>query len=159
MRDDGASSAPGFARRSTTWALRLDHPALRNIATQGWGGVPGRRLVDPAVPLTDAQWARIEPVRPDRTPRQGGRWRDHREVIDAIAWGEGDPAGRLRRRRRARPRQPLGGSPEVQFVGEGQEQAQLVDARFSRRRGAGTGGVGASTRSHKADVIDRRVFE
>ncbi|MFG2209399.1 transposase [Streptomyces sp. NPDC048638] len=23
---------------------------------------------------------------PDRTPRRGGRWRDHREVIDAIAW-------------------------------------------------------------------------
>ena len=23
---------------------------------------------------------------PDRTPRRGGQWRDHREVIDAIAW-------------------------------------------------------------------------
>ncbi|QNA71997.1 transposase [Streptomyces sp. So13.3] len=23
---------------------------------------------------------------PDRTPRRGGRWRDHRQVIDAIAW-------------------------------------------------------------------------
>ncbi|MFJ7985711.1 IS5 family transposase [Streptomyces sp. NPDC096351] len=38
------------------------------------------------MPLTDAQWARIEPLLPDRTPRRGGRWRDHREVIDAIAW-------------------------------------------------------------------------
>uniref|UniRef100_UPI0035E40EF3 IS5 family transposase n=1 Tax=Streptomyces physcomitrii TaxID=2724184 RepID=UPI0035E40EF3 len=38
------------------------------------------------VPLSDAQWARIEPLLPDRTPRRGGRWRDHREVIDAIAW-------------------------------------------------------------------------
>ncbi|GAA0499959.1 IS5 family transposase [Streptomyces stramineus] len=36
--------------------------------------------------LTDAQWARIEPLLPDRTPKRGGRWRDHREVIDAIAW-------------------------------------------------------------------------
>ncbi|MFD9244198.1 IS5 family transposase, partial [Streptomyces sp. NPDC059556] len=36
--------------------------------------------------LTDAQWARIEPLLPDRTPRRGGRWRDHRQVIDAIAW-------------------------------------------------------------------------
>lgn len=36
--------------------------------------------------LTDAQWARIEPLLPDRTPRRGGRWRDHREVIDAIAF-------------------------------------------------------------------------
>ncbi|MFF2431238.1 transposase [Streptomyces mirabilis] len=38
------------------------------------------------MPLTDAQWARIEPLLPDRTPKRGGRWRDHREVIDAIAW-------------------------------------------------------------------------
>ncbi|MFD0369802.1 IS5 family transposase [Streptomyces sp. NPDC127114] len=38
------------------------------------------------MPLTDAPWARIEPLLPDRTPRRGGRWRDHREVIDAIAW-------------------------------------------------------------------------
>ncbi|MFJ9855592.1 IS5 family transposase [Streptomyces sp. NPDC101150] len=35
--------------------------------------------------LADAQWARIEPLLPDRTPR-GGRWRDHRQVIDAIAF-------------------------------------------------------------------------
>jgi len=30
--------------------------------------------------------SRIEPLLPDRSPRRGGRWRDHREVIDAIAW-------------------------------------------------------------------------
>ncbi|WP_394814721.1 transposase [Streptomyces millisiae] len=33
--------------------------------------------------LTDAQWARIEPLLPDRTPKRGGRWRDQRQVIDA----------------------------------------------------------------------------
>ncbi|MEV7979875.1 transposase [Streptomyces sp. NPDC086519] len=32
------------------------------------------------------QWARIEPLLPNRTPKQGGRRRDHREVIDAIAF-------------------------------------------------------------------------
>ncbi|MFD7460655.1 transposase [Streptomyces sp. NPDC059868] len=36
--------------------------------------------------LTDAQWAGIEPLLPGRTPRRGGRWRDHRQVIDTIAW-------------------------------------------------------------------------
>ncbi len=36
--------------------------------------------------LTDAQWVRIEPLLPDRTPRRGGRWRDHGQVIDAIAF-------------------------------------------------------------------------
>ncbi|MFF9282908.1 transposase, partial [Streptomyces griseosporeus] len=43
-------------------------------------------MVGPGVSLTDAQWARIEPLLPDRTPRRGGRWRDHRQVIDAIAF-------------------------------------------------------------------------
>ena len=43
-------------------------------------------LVGCGVSLTDAQWARIEPLLPDRTPRRGGRWRDHRQVIDAIAF-------------------------------------------------------------------------
>ncbi|WP_416069283.1 IS5 family transposase [Streptomyces buecherae] len=38
------------------------------------------------VSLTDAQWVRIELLLPDRTPKRGGRWRDHREVIDAIAF-------------------------------------------------------------------------
>ncbi|MEU9315004.1 transposase [Streptomyces sp. NPDC048295] len=42
-------------------------------------------LVAGSVSLTDGQRARIEPLLPDRTPKQGGRWRDHREVSDAIA--------------------------------------------------------------------------
>ncbi|MFI1120525.1 transposase [Streptomyces hygroscopicus] len=52
------------------------------------------------MPLTDAQWARIEPLLPDRTPKRGGRWRDHREVIDAIA---GRSRSRVRRGRHPRP--------------------------------------------------------
>ena len=31
-------------------------------------------------------WARLEPYLPDRSPQRGGRWADHREVIEAIAW-------------------------------------------------------------------------
>ncbi|QPA02569.1 hypothetical protein DI273_01115 [Streptomyces violascens] len=38
--------------------------------------------------LTDARWTRIEPPLPDRTPHRGGRRRDHRQVIYAIAWKE-----------------------------------------------------------------------
>ncbi|RNG34807.1 hypothetical protein EEJ42_04645 [Streptomyces botrytidirepellens] len=41
--------------------FRLDQPVA------GW-----------SVPLTDTQWARIEPLLPDRTLKRGGRWRDHR---------------------------------------------------------------------------------
>ncbi|MFF4464229.1 transposase [Streptomyces mirabilis] len=43
-------------------------------------------VVGPDVPLTDGRWARIEPLLPDRTPKRGGRRRDHREVIEAIAF-------------------------------------------------------------------------
>jgi len=31
-------------------------------------------------------WARIEPYLPDRSPQRSGRWAEHREVIEAIAW-------------------------------------------------------------------------
>ena len=31
--------------------------------------------------LTDDQWAKLEPLLPDRTPIRGGRWMDHRKVI------------------------------------------------------------------------------
>jgi transposase len=40
------------------------------------------------VSLTDAQWARIEPLLPDRALKRGGRWRDQRQVIDAIAFAQ-----------------------------------------------------------------------
>ncbi len=36
--------------------------------------------------LTDEMWARIEPLLPDRMPKRGGQWRDHREVLEAIIW-------------------------------------------------------------------------
>jgi transposase len=35
--------------------------------------------------LTDAAWARIEPLLPE-SGKRGGRWRDHRQVINAILW-------------------------------------------------------------------------
>jgi transposase len=36
--------------------------------------------------LTDEQWARLEPLLPDRSPRRGGRWADHRQVVNAVLW-------------------------------------------------------------------------
>src|SRR5680860_1856237 len=36
--------------------------------------------------LTDEMWARIEPLLPDRTPQRGGRWIEHRPVLEAICW-------------------------------------------------------------------------
>jgi transposase len=35
--------------------------------------------------LTDAAWTRIEPLLP-ATGARGGRWRDHRLVMNAILW-------------------------------------------------------------------------
>jgi transposase len=36
--------------------------------------------------LTDEEWARLEPLLPDRSPRRGGRWAEHRAVIDGVLW-------------------------------------------------------------------------
>ena len=36
--------------------------------------------------LTDGEWARLEPLLPDRTPRRGGRWADHRALINGVLW-------------------------------------------------------------------------
>jgi putative transposase len=35
---------------------------------------------------SDEMWARIESLLPDRAPRRGGRWSDHRPVVEAISW-------------------------------------------------------------------------
>ena len=36
--------------------------------------------------MTDRMWAQLEPLLPDRSPRRGGQWREHREVVEAIIW-------------------------------------------------------------------------
>lgn len=36
--------------------------------------------------LTDEEWARLEPLLPDQTPRRGGRWTDHRTVLNGMLW-------------------------------------------------------------------------
>jgi transposase len=36
--------------------------------------------------LTDAEWARLEPLLPDTTPRRGGRWADHRMIVNGVLW-------------------------------------------------------------------------
>jgi len=34
--------------------------------------------------ITDDEWARLRPLLPPVTPRRGGRWRDHRQVLNGI---------------------------------------------------------------------------
>jgi transposase len=36
--------------------------------------------------LTDAEWALLESLLPTMRPQRGGRWRDHRQVINGILW-------------------------------------------------------------------------
>ncbi|WP_236648407.1 MULTISPECIES: IS5 family transposase [Micromonospora] len=36
--------------------------------------------------LTDVEYARIAPLLPAMTPQRGGRWRDHRQVINGIVF-------------------------------------------------------------------------
>lgn len=72
-------------------SLAAHHNEVTVLVPAGAGRMPrpfrlDHLIVTLGVPLTDAQWARIEPLLPDRAPKRGGRWRDHREVIDAIAF-------------------------------------------------------------------------
>jgi transposase len=36
--------------------------------------------------LTDAEWALLEPLVADRSPRRGGQWGDHRRMINGVLW-------------------------------------------------------------------------
>ena len=36
--------------------------------------------------ITDSLWSQIEPLLPSTAPKRGGRWRSHRELVEAIAW-------------------------------------------------------------------------
>ena len=36
--------------------------------------------------IPDEAWEWIEPLLPDRTPQRGGRWRDHRTMLEAMVW-------------------------------------------------------------------------
>ena len=36
--------------------------------------------------VSDEAWGWMEPMLPSSAGRRGGRWRDHRQVIEAIAW-------------------------------------------------------------------------
>ena len=36
--------------------------------------------------LTDEEWARLEPLLPSQEPQRGGRWADHRRVINGVFW-------------------------------------------------------------------------
>lgn len=36
--------------------------------------------------ISDAAWAFIAPRLPSSAGRRGGQWRDHRQVLEAIAW-------------------------------------------------------------------------
>jgi transposase len=34
--------------------------------------------------ITDEEWERLRPLLPATTPKRGGRWRDHRQVLNGI---------------------------------------------------------------------------
>ncbi|OLZ51170.1 IS5 family transposase, partial [Amycolatopsis coloradensis] len=38
--------------------------------------------------LTDKAWSVIAPLLPAESGQRGGRWRNHRQVINAILWHE-----------------------------------------------------------------------
>jgi transposase len=58
---------------------------LGRVLRIGWGGVTDDSGVVGRGELTDRAWDRIGPLLPP-TGGRGGRWRDHRQVINAILW-------------------------------------------------------------------------
>lgn len=36
--------------------------------------------------LSDPEWERLQPLLPSMDPQRGGRWRDHRQVLNGILW-------------------------------------------------------------------------
>ncbi|MFD4923208.1 transposase [Streptomyces goshikiensis] len=99
--------------------------------------------------MTDVQWARIEPLLPDRTPRRGGRWRDHQQVIDAIAfkYRAGAPWMELPghfRPGEGGPTSGCGCGGGRRHVGEGVHRAARAGRR---RRRSGLGRRGRSQRT------------
>ncbi len=100
-------------------------------------------IAGPGVPLTDAQRARIEPLLLDRTPKRGGRRRDHREVIDVIAL------------------KVQAGTPVGSFAGEVQQRARYpqpaADAGRRWRLGAGVHRPGGPGRRGRGRELGRSV--
>ena len=67
---------------------RWSHVVLRTRAclTSVLGLVGQARFVSERDVLTDEMWAQLEPLLPDRSPRRGRPWIDHRPVLEAIMW-------------------------------------------------------------------------
>jgi transposase len=47
---------------------------------------PGDLLSGDLPVISDRAWQWMEPLLPCSTGRRGGRWRDHRQVVEAICW-------------------------------------------------------------------------
>lgn len=60
--------------------------AVRACLTSVLGLVGQARFVSERDVLTDEMWAQLEPLLPDRSPRRGRPWIDHRPVLEAIMW-------------------------------------------------------------------------
>jgi putative transposase len=70
--------------------VRDAQPADSHIAEEGQlaARVPaaGDLLSGDLPVISDQAWGWMEPLLPSSTGRQGGRWRDHRQVVEAICW-------------------------------------------------------------------------
>ena len=77
-------------RRAHQAVAKRCHTAKRDLLRARLPGAvqpesPTTVMLAPALAssrVTDAQWARIEPL----LPQNGGRWRDHRTLIDGMLW-------------------------------------------------------------------------
>lgn len=83
----GSDSEPTSGSGAETGAGYRD-ACLTNTRPGGTGSAQAAVLANVPVrrgELTDAAWARIEPLLP-RADGRGRRWRDHRQVVNGILW-------------------------------------------------------------------------
>lgn len=76
----------GGQRRLRSGLLGGDRDRFRRLGSDSRILMPVRSLTGRgAFRLADRGWAILEPLLP-RQPRRGGQWRDHRQVVNGIAW-------------------------------------------------------------------------
>ena len=88
--DRGADQVPGLVVEVAADQVRDVQPADGHIAKEGQltAGEPaaGDPLSGDLPVVSDQAWEWMEPLLPSSRGRRGGRWRDHRQVVEAICW-------------------------------------------------------------------------
>ena len=94
--------------------------------------------------LTDSQWERIRHLF-ERPHRRGGRWRDHREMLDAVLW--------VMKTGAAWRDLPERFGPSTEFYVHYKERSELLDGIFIVGGGTSTFRAGERVEAHGVTIL------